>query len=215
MTNNVAVTAGAGTSIATDDVSNVHYQVVKLALGDEDVATRVTATNGLPVEVLEIAAGETHVGEVGGNSAIVSIVPTITAGAYSAGDVIGGELALTNAMRVTSGTGVLHSLVLFDADNEGAAMEVMLFDSNPSGTYTDNGAPTWNAADEAKFLGKVSIGTGDYITVNAVKLLCKTNIGLAVAANGATDLYAVVVVTATPTYGTTTDLTFRFGFLRD
>jgi hypothetical protein len=207
--------AGATVTYATDDVSSVNYPVVKLALGDEDVATRVTAANGLPVEVLEIAAGETHVGEVGGNTIIVTVVPTITAGAYSAGEIVGGELTLTNAMRKVSGTGVLHSLTLFDADNEGAAMEVMLFDANPTGTYTDNNTPTWNAADEAKFLGKVSIATGDYITVNAMKMVCKTGIGLAVSANGSADLYAVVIVPGTPTYGTTTDLTFRFGFLRD
>jgi hypothetical protein len=215
MTNNVAVTAGAGTSIATDDVSNVHYQVVKLALGDEDVATRVSATDPLPVEVLEITAGETHVGEVGGNSILITPTWTITAGAYTAGDVIGGELTLTNAMRVTSGSGVLHSITIFDADNEGAEMDILLFDANPSGTYTDNGAPTWNSADEAKFIGHVAIATSDYLTINAQKLVTKTNIGLTVKANGSQNLYAVIVLTGAPTYGTTTDLTIRFGFLRD
>lgn len=33
MADNVAVTAGVGTSIATDDVSGVHYQINKLAIG--------------------------------------------------------------------------------------------------------------------------------------------------------------------------------------
>lgn len=33
MADNVAVTAGVGTSIATDDVSSVHYQINKLAIG--------------------------------------------------------------------------------------------------------------------------------------------------------------------------------------
>jgi len=33
MADNVAITAGVGTSIATDDVSGVHYQINKLAIG--------------------------------------------------------------------------------------------------------------------------------------------------------------------------------------
>jgi hypothetical protein len=35
---NVAYTAGAGTSIATDDISSVHYQRVKLSLGADGKA---------------------------------------------------------------------------------------------------------------------------------------------------------------------------------
>lgn len=53
MANNVDITAGSGTTVATDDVTGVHYQVVKLAAGDEDSAARVggDATNGLDVDV--------------------------------------------------------------------------------------------------------------------------------------------------------------------
>jgi hypothetical protein len=36
---NVAITAGSGTSIATDDVSGVHYQKIKIAMGGSDAAT--------------------------------------------------------------------------------------------------------------------------------------------------------------------------------
>ena len=50
MADNVAVTAGAGTSIATDDVGGVHYQVVKLASGAADAATMVSDAAPLPVD---------------------------------------------------------------------------------------------------------------------------------------------------------------------
>jgi hypothetical protein len=33
MADNVAITAGSGTSIATDDISSVHYQINKIAMG--------------------------------------------------------------------------------------------------------------------------------------------------------------------------------------
>lgn len=53
MADNVAITAGSGTTIATDDVSAVHYQRVKLVDGtlDSTAAIPGDATNGLYVNV--------------------------------------------------------------------------------------------------------------------------------------------------------------------
>lgn len=41
MADNVAITAGSGTTIATDDVSTVHYQKVKLVDGTPDSSTAI------------------------------------------------------------------------------------------------------------------------------------------------------------------------------
>lgn len=49
MADNVAITAGSGTTIATDDVGGVQYQRVKPAFGADGAAADVSATNGLPV----------------------------------------------------------------------------------------------------------------------------------------------------------------------
>lgn len=46
MADTVQITAGSGTTIATDDVSGVHYQRVKLVDGTLDSSTAVTATAG-------------------------------------------------------------------------------------------------------------------------------------------------------------------------
>ncbi len=56
MADNVAITAGAGTTVATDDVAGVHYQITKQAFGALDTATLVTATVGMPTNVLDNAA---------------------------------------------------------------------------------------------------------------------------------------------------------------
>lgn len=50
MADNVPITAGSGTNIATDDVGGTHYQIVKLAYGPLDTATLVTDTVGVPVQ---------------------------------------------------------------------------------------------------------------------------------------------------------------------
>lgn len=55
MADNIAVTAGAGTTVATEDVSGVHHQKVKVEFGSDGVATMVDASNPLPVD--DAAAG--------------------------------------------------------------------------------------------------------------------------------------------------------------
>ncbi len=49
MVDNVPITAGSGTSVATDDVGGVHYQRVKPVFGVDGVATNVTDDTPLPV----------------------------------------------------------------------------------------------------------------------------------------------------------------------
>lgn len=46
MADNIAITAGSGTTIATDDISGVQYQRVKLALGSDGVANDAVAGAG-------------------------------------------------------------------------------------------------------------------------------------------------------------------------
>lgn len=62
MADNVAITAGSGTTIATDDVAGVHYPINKLAFGVLDTATLVSVTNPLPVQ-----GGIAHDGVDAGN----------------------------------------------------------------------------------------------------------------------------------------------------
>jgi hypothetical protein len=61
MADNVAVTAGTGTTVATDDVSGVHYQKVKLVDGTADSSALIAgdATNGLDVDVTRLIPGVT------------------------------------------------------------------------------------------------------------------------------------------------------------
>ena len=49
MPDNVQVTSGSGTSVRTDDVGGVHYQVVKIDVGADGVSTPLSETNALPV----------------------------------------------------------------------------------------------------------------------------------------------------------------------
>lgn len=121
MADNVAITAGSGTTIATDDVAGVHYQRVKLAVGVADSAVLIghleddahqSGDGGImPLAVRKDSAAVTS-GSDGDYSALIvdaqgrqwvrpapvtvriQITPTISSGsAYASGDVIGGSSA--------------------------------------------------------------------------------------------------------------------------
>lgn len=49
MADNIPITAGSGTNVATDDIGGVHHQLVKIEFGAADSATQVSVTNPLPV----------------------------------------------------------------------------------------------------------------------------------------------------------------------
>jgi hypothetical protein len=73
MADNVAITAGAGTTIRTDDVGGVQYQVVKLDVGADGASAALSNSNPIPVsdaggsltvDVGSVAAGDNNIGNV-------------------------------------------------------------------------------------------------------------------------------------------------------
>ena len=58
MADNIAVTSGTGTSIATDEVGGAHYQRVKVTWGADGVAEDVALDSPLPVVVSEFLLPE-------------------------------------------------------------------------------------------------------------------------------------------------------------
>jgi hypothetical protein len=52
MADNVAITAGSGTTIASDDIGGVQHQRVKIGIGDDGTAVDVSATNPMPINAV-------------------------------------------------------------------------------------------------------------------------------------------------------------------
>jgi len=155
----------------------------------------------------QLAAGEAHVGEVAVGGKAVAQTPTITAGAYSAKDAVGGLLTFANAVRVSGGMGVIESVVVTDLAMQSAELVLVLFDR----TFTamaDNAAWDPSDADMANCEGHIVIGTGNYraFTDNAEATV--TDQPLHFACNG-TSLFGQLYCTGTPTYASTTDLTVK------
>lgn len=86
------------------------------------------------------------------------ITPTVTAAAtnYTAGDCIGGKMAVPSAFTSTEGT--LKRIVMADEGAEAQDVDVVVFNADPSAsTFTDNAACAIADADLLKIVDVISI----------------------------------------------------------
>jgi hypothetical protein len=182
-------------------------------LGSMSISTLPNVTIGTNAALV---ASEAHVGEIGGWSDLIKVTPTITVGAYSAADMVGGKMTLTNAMRVVGGKGYLYAFQLIDTDKIAAAMNIHLF-SAMAGAYADNDPEAISAADWLNWLGYIPILATDYITrANAcVALPDPTTFKpiLLKSSAASRDIFAVAVCAATPTYTHVGGLQFNYGII--
>lgn len=149
-----------------------------------------------------------------GNCQLLDLVPTISTTQYTSGDVVGGLLDF-GALIAVNNRGVLKSLLVLDADNQKAALTLLLFASKPAGTFTDNSALALSAADLALVTAKVDVAPTDYETFDS-KALAQIDVATVLASlNSDRHLYGVLVTTGTPTFTDTDRLKLRAGVLND
>ena len=161
------------------------------------------------------AAGEAHIGEVGGNTTLIAVTPTVTAGLYTANDVVGGIQTIANAVRISGGTGILQSVVVQDLAMQNAVLQIFLFSATPgTGTYTNDAEMDLDDADAGLCIGVIMVAATDYVSVKDNSIAIVRNIGLPIKL-AATSLFAVIKTTGAPTYASTSDLKLTFGILRD
>lgn len=92
MADNVAVTAGAGTSIATDDIGGVHYQRVKVSWGADGTGNETSATTPLPIQNAPVTTGGCLI-----NRLVSAATTNATSVKGSAGQVYGVIAVNTNS----------------------------------------------------------------------------------------------------------------------
>lgn len=132
----------------------------------------------------------------------------ITAGAYAAGDVVGGLITVD-----IGASGIIRQLKLVDDDNIGAALDLYIFNAEPT-AIADNAvfATAFTLADHKKWIARLSITTADWNTINSNKTAFATylaNRNLAIdyySGNGKFYVYIVTPTGSTPTYVSTSGL---------
>lgn len=203
---NIAQVNGQTVNVGTGAASTGTLRVTTST--DSTIGTVTQITNALP-------SGENHLGAIGGNTFTLSVTQTTNASAYEAGDSVGGKITITNAMRVSGGTGVLQSIHLIDTSNQKAALDILIFDSDPSSaTITDDTAFVYST-DISKQIARIPVTAADYTTINSIATVSLGGLSRIVQASGSRNLYAAIVLSGAPTYASTSAVRVVFGILQD
>lgn len=158
--------------------------------------------------IVETSVGRTKVINVTGATV------GATATTYADGDLIGTKITLTDACLEVGSEATLVSVTVGDLDKQNQPCDVVIFNSDPSSTFTDDAALTIADADIPKICGSASVIATDYIDFVDNSVGTKTNIGLVCEAVGTDDLYACIVSRGTGTY-TESALSLKLTFYQD
>jgi hypothetical protein len=144
-------------------------------------------------------------------SAVKDLVLSLDTSQYADGDVLADTQELTDAVRVSGGTGVIHSILVQDDDDQGAALDIVILDTNTS-IGTENSASTM--ADNDNILGTVEVTGSDYVDMANSQHATMTNVGIVVKAKFDRSLFIAAMSRGTGTY-TASGITLRIGLLLD
>jgi hypothetical protein len=133
MADNVAITAGTGTNIATDDITGVHYQRVKLVDGtlDSTAAIPGDATNGLDVDVTRVSGNVTVVQSTATN--LLASVSQATASSLNATVVQGTAANLKAEVSQATAANLNATVVQATAANLKAQVDGTVAHDSPAG----------------------------------------------------------------------------------
>jgi hypothetical protein len=174
MADNVAITAGSGTSVAADDVSSVFYQRVKLTQGADGAAAGDTSES-LPLPIRPMI------------TRIATALAGLDNASYAANDTLGDLITVSNAARASGGSGYIVGVLLIDASDTLGAVDVLFFDSSVS-LGTDNAAYAISDSDALKLVGIVPLA-GPYDIGNN-RVAQAYNISVPFVCSGSANLYA-------------------------
>ena len=142
----------------------------------------------------------------------ISQTPTVTAGAYIAGDAVGGLLTFANAARFSGGGGVIKDVIILDDAGQDVELELWLFKE----TFTaiaDNGAFDISQADLRNLQCIITTADGSYFA-SGTESAARVEVSQRYDLTG-TSLFGQLVTRSTPTYAATDDVTVIIGLLQD
>jgi len=193
MADNVAITAGSGTNIATDDIAGVHYQRMKLVDGTLDATTAIAAGGGVEAGALRVtvASDSTGVLSVDDNGSTLSVDD---GGSTISVDDGGSSLTVDGTVTANAGTGFV-SVQTEDAASAGGETGTMILgvrnDAATSKTSAD-GDFSAIATDSAGRVGIADLGGAISVDDNGSSL----TVDGTVTANAGTGSFTVAQATA-------------------
>jgi hypothetical protein len=142
---------------------------------------------------------------------LAEATPTVTAGAYSTGDAVGGIMEFKGAKEY----GLIHNVFIFDSSNQQKDLDLVLFSATPTTPTADNAAFAIAAGDNAKVVGVIPITTHKALDGDSSASYAN-GLSLPFKANATTGiLYGQLVSrTSAPTYTSTSALRVQLSLLK-
>jgi hypothetical protein len=164
MADNVAITAGTGTNIATDDIAGVHYQRVKLVNGTLDATDAIggDATNGLDVDVTRVGGNVTVVQSTATN--LLASVSQATAASLNATVVQGTAANLKTEVSQGTAASLNATVVQATAANLNAQVEGTIAHDSPVSTAKPVQV---GAVTTASLVGETAVAADDITHLHA------------------------------------------------
>ena len=187
---------------------------VQLAASTASIG-KLAANSGVDigdVDVTSISAGATHIGNVGGEDIVITEQLVVTAGGYSANDVVGAKIVLENAARATGLGGIIKSVVIIDDAGQDDEMELWLFDTDITG-ITDNAAWALTEAELETCVAVIST-TGGVWRASGTPSVCDIEVSRGYTCT-ATSLWGHLVCRGTPSFSATDDVTVRVSLIQN
>lgn len=144
----------------------------------------------------------------------ITVQPPISTVAYAAGQVIGGVMTLTGALRAAVLSGTWMGVQVVEKSVQKAPMDIVIFSQNPTpANFVDHAVPNW--ANEYTTIASITnLTAANYSTLATSSGACLGNLCKKVtSATG--NLYAVAICNGTPTYASASHLYFTFYFEQD
>jgi hypothetical protein len=172
-------------------------------------AMRNLFANGAP-----IAAGEAHLGSIGGKTKTVDVTFSLDTSAYASGDVLADSQIIAACMRANNSTGVLSGFTLHDEDDQGIELDVVFLSANAS-IGTENAAVSISDANARNILGIVNVASSDWKDLGGVRVATKLNVNVPIVpGTDSDDVYVALITRGTPTH-TANGIRGRFHFFQD
>lgn len=157
----------------------------------------------------------TRAGRIGQWRQVIDVVPTITAGAYSLNDALGGRMTFALAGHGAGESGVVEALRLVDRAQQQVPLDLYLFDQ-PFTAVADNAVFDLNDPDVDNAIGVLHLLPEHYTNALTNSLALLTRIDLPYVVVGSDNLYGQLVIRGgPPTYVATSDIRVRLTVRKD
>lgn len=136
--------------------------------------------------------------------AIYRVSPTVTAGAYTANDVVGGTLTFNGVSK-----GILRAVTVVDQAKQAGALQLVLFDTVPT-TIADNATYDIADADMLNIIGAIHLtdtAGADKFDFADNKIYMRQGLNIPIRSDeDAQAIYGFLIALGTPTFAATTDV---------